>query len=66
MPCAVAVYALQVRRMADRYPEVKERARRWYPQDAAASLVEEPDLARLIAAFAPAVPPGRHAPIIGE
>jgi 8-oxo-dGTP pyrophosphatase MutT (NUDIX family) len=65
VPCAVAVYGLRVKRLADQFPEVKERQRQWFPTDKAAQLVNEPDLGRLIAGF---VPPheGRAAPIIGE
>ena len=65
VPCAVAVYGLRVVHLADRFPEVKERRRQWFAQAEAAGLVQEPDLARLIAGF---VPPrsGRPAPIAGE
>lgn len=65
VPCAVAVYALQVLSLADSFPEVVERRRQWFPPDTAAGLVNEADLGRLIRAF---VPPstGRQAPIAGE
>lgn len=65
VPCAVAVYGLRVDRLADKFPEVKERRRQWFRPDEAAGLVNEPDLARLILDF---VPPsqGRAAPISGE
>lgn len=65
VPCAVAVYGIRVLRLADKFPEVKERTRQWFPKDIAATMVNEPDLAGLIANF---VPPsdGRHAPIAGE
>jgi 8-oxo-dGTP pyrophosphatase MutT (NUDIX family) len=65
VPCAVAVYGLRVRRMADQFPEAKERQRKWFLTGEAAQLVNEPDLGRLIAGF---VPPheGRAAPIAGE
>jgi 8-oxo-dGTP pyrophosphatase MutT (NUDIX family) len=65
VPCAVAVYGLQVVRLAEKFPEVKERTRQWFRQDIAATMVNEPDLASLIAGF---VPPrqGRSAPISGE
>jgi 8-oxo-dGTP pyrophosphatase MutT (NUDIX family) len=65
VPCAVAVYGLRVARLADRFPEAGERRRQWHPQDVAASLVSEPDLARLIQGFVPPNP-GRAAPISGE
>jgi 8-oxo-dGTP pyrophosphatase MutT (NUDIX family) len=65
VPCAVAVYGLRVARLADKFPEAKERHREWFSPDAAAALVNEPDLAKLISGF---VPPsqGRRAPISGD
>jgi 8-oxo-dGTP pyrophosphatase MutT (NUDIX family) len=65
VPCAVAVYGLRVVSLADKFPEVKERTRQWFRQEIAATMVNEPDLASLIAGF---VPPslGRPAPIAGE
>jgi 8-oxo-dGTP pyrophosphatase MutT (NUDIX family) len=64
VPCAVAVYGLRVLRMADKFPEAKERRRRWFGAAEAAALVQEPDLARLIATFTPPNE-GRAAPISG-
>jgi 8-oxo-dGTP pyrophosphatase MutT (NUDIX family) len=65
VPCAVAVYGLRVKRLADDFPEAKERHRQWFTPGEAAGLVQEPDLGRLIAGF---IPPceGRPAPIAGE
>lgn len=65
VPCAVAVYGLRVDRLADQFPEAKERKRQWFRPDEAAVLVNEADLGHLIASF---VPPreGRPAPIAGE
>ncbi len=65
VPCAVAVYGLRVVRLAEKFPEVKERRRQWFPPEVAADLVHEPELARIILRF---VPPreGRPAPIAGE
>jgi 8-oxo-dGTP pyrophosphatase MutT (NUDIX family) len=65
IPCAVAVYALQVLSLADSFPEVAQRRRQWFPSDTAARLVNETDLGRLISAFVPP-PTGRQAPIAGE
>ena len=65
VPCAVAVYALQVLHMADAFPEALERRRQWFAQGEAAALVQEVDLGRLIAGFVPPVA-GRQAPIVGE
>lgn len=65
VPCAVAVYGLQVSEMADKFPEVAERQRRWFGQSTAATLVNETDLGRLIGSFVPP-PSGRRSPIAGE
>ena len=65
VPCAVAVYGMQVTHLADSFPEVKERSRQWFPTSTAATLVNEPDLGRLIGEFVPP-PSGRPAPIAGE
>lgn len=66
VPCAVAVYGLRVTRLADKFPEAKERVRQWFALEEAASLVAEPDLARLISGFSPPPAAGRMAPIAGE
>jgi 8-oxo-dGTP pyrophosphatase MutT (NUDIX family) len=65
VPCAVAVYGLQVTDLADDFPEVKERRRQWFSSDTAALMVNEPDLGCLIAGFVPPAS-GRMAPIAGE
>jgi 8-oxo-dGTP pyrophosphatase MutT (NUDIX family) len=65
VPCAVAVYGLQVQDLADDFPEVRERRRLWVAQDVAATLVDEPDLAQLIAGFVPQST-DRPTPIAGE
>jgi 8-oxo-dGTP pyrophosphatase MutT (NUDIX family) len=65
MPCAVAVYGMQVTHLADSYPEVGQRRREWFAAGTAATLVQEPDLADLISRFVPP-PSGRLAPIVGE
>lgn len=65
VPCAVAVYGLRVKRLADKFPEVKERRRDWFPPDVAADLVQEPELAQIIRGFIPPAE-GRPAPIAGE
>lgn len=65
VPCAVSVYALRVLHQADAFPEVLERRRKWFAQEDAAGLVQEPDLGRLIAKFVPPAD-GKQAPIVGE
>jgi 8-oxo-dGTP pyrophosphatase MutT (NUDIX family) len=49
--CEVHVYPLEVDRVAEKWPERKQRRREWFPCAEAASLVNEPDLGELIAAF---------------
>lgn len=49
--CEVRVYPLHVTAIADKWPERKHRERRWFSLDEAASLVNEADLAELIAGF---------------
>jgi 8-oxo-dGTP pyrophosphatase MutT (NUDIX family) len=65
VPCAVAVYGLQVRGMANSFPEAGQRRRCWFVLSEAAALVNESDLARLIGSFVPP-PSGRWSPIAGE
>lgn len=65
VPCAVAVYGIQVANLADSFPEANERQRQWFARQDAAGLVNEPDLGSLIAGFVPP-PSGRLAPIAGE
>jgi 8-oxo-dGTP pyrophosphatase MutT (NUDIX family) len=49
--CEVLVYPLEVKDVADKWREKKKRRRRWFPVQDAARLVNEPDLAELIARF---------------
>jgi len=49
LPCVVAVYALRVTGLADRFPEAKQRQRKWFSADKAARLVAERDLRTLLA-----------------
>lgn len=65
VPCAVAVFGLSVTEIGKRFPEAKERQRKWFPKAEASTLVAEPELAQLIAGFAPPVR-GRRAPIAAE
>lgn len=53
LPCVVEVFALRVGRLADVYPEKGQRRRKWFSLKKAARKVQEPDLRRLILAFAP-------------
>lgn len=49
--CEVHVFPLEVDQVADKWPEMKKRKRRWFRAEDAAKLVAEPDLAELIARF---------------
>jgi 8-oxo-dGTP pyrophosphatase MutT (NUDIX family) len=49
--CQVLVFPLEVKKIADKWPERKRRARQWFDPETAASMVQERDLAELIAAF---------------
>ena len=50
--CEVRVFPLEVKDMADRWPERKERQRRWFAAAEAARLVDEAGLRELIEDFA--------------
>lgn len=49
-PCATCVFLLEAEEIAGVWPESSQRDRVWVPPEAAAQLVEEPDLAALITA----------------
>lgn len=53
LPLTVSVYRLDVARELDDWPEATQRTRRWFTPAEAAALVEEPDLAALLAGLAP-------------
>lgn len=53
LPCIAMLYPVEVKSLAKKYPESRERRRRWVSRKKAARLVEEPDLARLILDFKP-------------
>ena len=56
LPCIVDVFAIQMVRLLDEWPEMSQRTRRWYGVEAAASLVTEPDLASLLQQFGKTAP----------
>ena len=51
VPCVVSVFPLRVKRLAHKFPERKERRRKWFPLKKAAANVAEADLRLLIAGF---------------
>ena len=53
LPCVVSVFPLEVSALARRYPESGQRRRRWVSPAKAATLVNEPELAQILADFAP-------------
>lgn len=53
LPCVVAVFAVRVKSLRDAFPERRERRRKWFPLKKAAQMVEEPELAAIIAGFEP-------------
>ena len=65
IPCAVAVYGMQVADLAKTFPEMKERRRRWFPLAEASGLVAEPELQTIIAQFVPPMQ-GRPGPIAAD
>jgi len=48
LPCVVQVFPLRVEMLAKRFPERKERRRRWFAVDKAAKLVAEPELRAML------------------
>lgn len=51
IPCVVAIYGLQVEKLSRRYPEQKQRRRKWFAAAKAAELVAEPELRALLIAL---------------
>jgi 8-oxo-dGTP pyrophosphatase MutT (NUDIX family) len=56
-PCVVAVFGLEVKEEADKWPERKQRKRRWVSPGKAAALVAEPELSRLLKEFGESLNP---------
>ncbi len=52
LPCIVAVFPLRVEELASRFPERKQRRRRWFNAEKASKLVAEPELKALLLALA--------------
>jgi len=51
MPIETTVYAVEVDKLANKFPEAKERKRKWMRPDKAANLVDEPELRALLHAL---------------
>ncbi len=54
VPCAVSVYALRVAELAPKFPERKQRRRKWFSAAKASRKVAEPDLRALFQSLAEA------------
>jgi hypothetical protein len=50
--CEVRVFPLLVKRQSETWPEIEQRVVRWVAPDKALTLIEEPELQALVAAFA--------------
>jgi 8-oxo-dGTP pyrophosphatase MutT (NUDIX family) len=53
LPCVAMVYAVQVKSLATEFPEAGQRKRKWFSRNKAATLVGEPELARILRDFDP-------------
>lgn len=51
LTCQVQVFALRVKALSDRFPERKQRRRKWFDALKAARKVNEPELRSLLAAL---------------
>lgn len=51
IPCIVALYGLRVEKLSRRYPEQRQRRRKWFAARDAAGLVAEPELRALLLAL---------------
>ena len=55
MPVVVMVYPVQVKSLADDWPEAHQRRRKWFSPRKAAQKLKEPELKRIVARFDPSV-----------
>ena len=53
LPVSVAVYPIEVRKLADTFPEVGQRKRKWFAPKKAAARVNEPALKDILRKFDP-------------
>jgi 8-oxo-dGTP pyrophosphatase MutT (NUDIX family) len=65
IPCIVSVFPLQVTRLRGRYPESKQRRRKWFTPEKAAKKVLEPELREIIQLFT-TPPKGDGAKVVDE
>lgn len=57
VPCMVTVFPLQVKELVDKFPEIRERRRKWFTPKKAARRVAEPELQALLDGFEPQITP---------
>lgn len=57
LPCVVAIFPLKVKRVLAKWPEAKDRKRKWFSTKKAATLVDSPELKRILREFDPALLP---------
>ncbi|NNF70832.1 MAG: NUDIX hydrolase, partial [Rhodobacteraceae bacterium] len=53
VPCVVAIFPLKVKRVLRDWPEAKQRKRKWFSTKKAATLVDMPELKRILREFDP-------------
>ncbi|WP_227271305.1 NUDIX hydrolase [Roseobacter weihaiensis] len=53
LPCLAMVFTVEVKEIADDYPEAGQRERLWVSRKKAARLVDEPELVRILLDFDP-------------
>ncbi len=53
LPCLAMLYPVKVKRLKDKYPEVRERRRKWVSRKKAAKMVQHKELSKLIISFSP-------------
>ncbi len=53
LPCIAVVYPLKVKRELTKWPEKKQRQRKWLSRKKAAQIVDEPELREIILQFKP-------------
>ena len=56
LPCVVSVFPLLVTEVAEKWPESRQRKRRWMPLAMAVAQVDNPELARILHDFDPDAP----------
>jgi 8-oxo-dGTP pyrophosphatase MutT (NUDIX family) len=53
LPCMAVVYPLKVKKILKRWPEDRERERKWVSRKKAAQMVDDPELSVIIQTFNP-------------